>query len=136
MEYTKPLPAIDIWNKPFWSAAHQGRLEMQHCDACGHVFFPPGPVCPGCLSDRLTWKPLSGKGEVLSWVVFHQLYFKGFADDLPYNVSLIRLQEGPLMYSNVVGIDNDALRSGLQVEVVFEPASDAIHIPKFKAVAP
>jgi uncharacterized protein len=134
MTYNKPLPAIDRWSRPFWQATTEQRLVMQSCDDCTHVFFPPGPVCPHCLSRKLSWRQLSGRGTVESWVVFHQLYYKGFAEDLPYNVAAIRLDEGSRMFSNVVGTPNDSLHAGMKVEVVFEKATDEISIPKFRPV--
>ena len=50
MSYNKPLPVADIFMDPFWAAAREKRLAMPACDDCGHVHFPPGPVCPKCLS--------------------------------------------------------------------------------------
>jgi len=132
MAYAKPLPVLDVWNRPFWAAAREGRLVAQGCESCGHVFFPPGPVCPRCRSRTLSWRELSGRGRIESWVVFHQNYFKGFLNEMPYNVAMIRLDEGALLMSNVVGAANDALRIDMPVEVMFEPATDEISIPKFR----
>src|SRR6185369_12925740 len=67
MAYTKPLPAIDNWNRGFWAAAKEQRLTAQMCGDCGHVFFPPGACCPKCMSQKFTWKTLSGRGTVESW---------------------------------------------------------------------
>jgi len=135
MAYTKPLPALDNWNRPFWEACKTGHLAMQECEDCGHIFFPPGPVCPGCLSSQLRWRWLSGRGKIESWVVFHQIYYKGFADEMPYNVAMIRLDEGARLLSNVVGIANDKLKLDMSVEVIFEEATDEITIPKFRPIA-
>lgn len=135
MAYTKPLPTLDNWNRGFWAHAREQRLAVQGCDDCGQLFFPPGACCPRCLSQKLSWRPVSGRGKVESWTVFHQLYYKGFADELPYNVAVIRLDEGVCLMSNVTHIANDRLRTGLEVEVVFEPATDEITIPKFRPVA-
>jgi uncharacterized OB-fold protein len=133
MDYLKPLPVIDNWSRPFWQAARDGQLRVQACTACGHLFFPPGPVCPKCLGDALEWRQMSGRGTVESWVVFHQAYYKGFADELPYNVAMVRLEEGPCLFTNIVGIDNAAIRRGLPVEAVFEKATDEVTIPRFRA---
>lgn len=135
MAYTKPLPAIDNWNRGFWAAAREQRLAAPECGDCGHIFFPPGACCPRCMSQKLGWRTLSGRGRVESWTVFHQLYYKGFAADLPYNVAVIRLDEGISLMSNVTGIPNDQLHAGMEVEAVFEPATEEITIPKFKPVA-
>lgn len=132
MVYTKPLPTPDVWSQPFWEAARHHELRMQRCAGCGHVRFPPGPACPRCLSAEASWDLMSGRGRVWSWTVFHQLYYAGFKDELPYNVALIELEEGPRLYSNLVGIANAAIREGLPVVVTFEPATDEYTIPRFR----
>ncbi|MGZ8268377.1 MAG: Zn-ribbon domain-containing OB-fold protein [Burkholderiales bacterium] len=131
-EYKKPLPTLTEENRPFWEGAREGRLVMQKCGACGHIRYPISHVCPDCLSYEFEWTPLSGRGEVFSYVVFYQLYNKAFADDIPYNVAQIQLDEGPRMMSNIVGADNDAVKVGDKVEAAFEKATDEITIPKFR----
>jgi len=132
MAYEKPLPALTVWNRPFWEACKNHELKLQFCASCGHTWNPPGPVCPGCLSKEWEWKKLSGRGEVGSWVVFHQNYFKGFKDDIPYNVSVIELEEGPRIFTNIVGCKNEDIRDRMKVEVTFEDVTGEITLPKFK----
>ncbi|HEX2827496.1 MAG TPA: Zn-ribbon domain-containing OB-fold protein [Burkholderiales bacterium] len=134
-EYRKPLPAITDENRPFWEGCKQGRLQLQQCGGCGHIRYPISHVCPDCLSYEFAWKPLSGRGVVFSYVVFHQLYNKAFAEDIPYNVALVQLAEGPRMYSNIVGVDNDAVKIGDPVEVVFDAVTPEVSIPKFRPSA-
>lgn len=130
MGYDKPLPRIDTLNQPFWDAAKQNRLVVQCCTACGDTRFPPSPVCPQCLSPKQTWKQSSGRGTLQSWVAFHRAYWDGFKADLPYQVCLVQLEEGPLLVSNLVGSDEKA-KLGAPVRVVFEPVTDEITLPKF-----
>ena len=78
--------------------------------------------------------PVSGKGEVFSFNVMHQVYHPGFAAEVPYAVVIIKLAEGAKMISNVVGIPYDQIRIGMPVEVVFEAISDEITLPKFRPV--
>ena len=131
-EYTKPLPTITDENRPFWEGCHQGKLRMQKCGDCGHIRYPISHVCPKCLSYKFEWADLSGRGEVFSYVVFYQLYNKAFEKDIPYNVALVQLDEGPRMYSNVVGVDNDAVKIGDEVEAVFDPVTPEVTIPRFR----
>lgn len=131
-DYTKPLPVLDDLNTPFWEAARRGELVMQQCSDCGHIRFPISHVCPSCLSERSEWKPLSGRGTVYSSIVFHQVYNQAFAQDVPYNVSLIQLDEGPRMMSNVVGIAPSDVKVGDEVEAVFDAVTPAISIPRFR----
>lgn len=131
-DYAKPLPTITDENREFWEGAKHGKLRMQKCLACGHVRYPISHVCPKCLSYETQWTDLSGRGEVFSYVVFHQLYNKAFEKDIPYNVALVQLEEGPRMYSNIVGVDNDAVKVGDKVEAVFDAVTPEVTIPRFR----
>lgn len=133
-EYRKPLPEVTPVTRPFWEGARAHRLLVQECRACGHRRFPPAPVCPECLSPTAEWVESRGRGEVVSWVVFHQVYFEGFREEAPYNVALVRLDEGVSLLTNVVGIPNERLHVGMPVEVLFEEATPEITLPKFRAV--
>jgi uncharacterized OB-fold protein len=131
-DYQKPLPVLNKDNRPFWEGCKAHRLLMQQCGECGHVRFPINTVCPRCLSPTFDWKHLSGRGSVFSYVVFHQVYNKAFAADAPYNVALVQLDEGPRMYSNVVGVANDQVKVGDRLEVVFDDVTDEVSIPRFQ----
>lgn len=126
------LPTITDENRPFWDAARAGRLVMQRCTSCGHVRYPISAVCPRCLRSAAEWIDLSGRGSVLSFVVFQRAYNPAWAERVPYNVALVQLAEGPRMFSNIVGIPNDAIVVGMAVGVVFEPVSGTdVVLPRF-----
>ncbi|MCD0502654.1 Zn-ribbon domain-containing OB-fold protein [Bordetella petrii] len=133
--YAKPLPAIEAWNRPFWQAAREGKLKLQQCSDCGHIRSPINHVCPKCLSGEHEWVQLSGRGTVLSSIVFHQVYHPAFADDVPYNVSLIQLEEGPRLFSNVVGVEPGQVKVGEPVQAVFDAVTDDVSIPRFRRTA-
>jgi uncharacterized OB-fold protein len=130
--YAKPLPKITEENRPFWSAARQGRLCMQRCVACGHLRYPVAPVCPRCLSEDHDWETLSGNGTIFSFVVFHQVYDRAFRDDVPYNVALVQLDEGPRMFSNIVPAGGATPKVGDRVEACFEPVTAEVTLPRFR----
>lgn len=130
MSYTKPLPRIDTTNKGFWDAAKENRLVVQQCDDCTHTFYPPSHVCPTCLSSNLSWRQCSGRGTLEGWIDMHRAYWDGFRDDLPYRVCLVKLEEGPLLVSNLVG-DNENPKFRQPVKVVFEPITDEFTLPKW-----
>ena len=133
MAYNKPLPHIDPLNKPFWDAARENRLLLQCCAACGDTRFPPTPVCPQCLSTEQAWKQASGRGTLESWVEFHRAYWDGFKDELPYQVCLVRLDEGPLFISNLIG-DVGRARLGAPVTIQFDEVTEAVSLPRFRLV--
>ena len=132
--YAKPLPTITDLNRDFWEGCKQGRLRMQKCGGCGHIRYPIIHVCPRCLSYEYQWTDLSGRGSVFSYVVFHQIYNKAFAQDVPYNVALVQLEEGPRMYGNVVGVANDAVKVGDRLQVVFEAVTPEVTLPRFRKI--
>jgi len=130
--YPKPLPRITPDNRPFWEAARRHELHLPRCLDCQRPWWPPGPVCPDCLSARHEWTRVSGRGVVSSWVVFHKLYFPAFADDIPYAVVQVELEEGPRLISNLVGVKNEEIRLGMPVEIVFDDVTPEISIPRFR----
>jgi len=133
MSYTKPLPRLDTVNRPFWAATKDGKFMLQFCKDCGDTRYPPGPVCPKCLSSNQDWKQASGRGTLESWVDFHRAYWDGFKGDLPYRVCLVKLEEGPVVVSNLVD-KTDNLRMGQPVKVVFDKVTDDVTLPKFTVV--
>ena len=100
-ERTPPNPK-NAHERAYWDALAKHQLSLQCCSACGFVRYPPGQFCPECWSDAHEWKPLSGKGSVLSVVWYMQSLDKRFPE-VPYNVSLVKLTEGPAVISNVLG---------------------------------
>jgi hypothetical protein len=121
---------------PFWIAAREGRLVVQRCAACGRHAFPAVETCNRCLrADRLEWVDASGRGTIFSYVVMHQVYHPAFAEEVPYLVVDVRLDEGPRMISRVVDCEPSNVRIGMNVEVTFVRASDDVHLPVFRRSA-
>jgi hypothetical protein len=130
----RPIPTPDERSAPFFAAAREGQLLIKRCSACGAWLAPQIEVCPGCLSEKLGWAGASGRGKVHSFVVMHQVLHPAFREEVPYNVAIIELEEGPRLTSNVVGIADGELRVGMAVEAVFEQLSDDVFVPKFGPV--
>ena len=55
------------------AAAAEGRFELQVCDDCGAVQYPPREACHRCLSPHLKWREQSGEGELLFGRVTYQM---------------------------------------------------------------
>lgn len=130
--YALLLPEITEENRPYWDGCDNGELRLQVCDDCGTRRFPDSPVCPACLSNGYSWHPVSGRGTLWSFIVMHQRYFEAFADELPYLVAYVHLDEGPFMMSTLVEPPAD-LRVNDRLEVVFAKATGR-GIPKFRVV--
>jgi len=134
-EYKKPIPVPSAEAQPYWDGLRDRKLLMPRCDACGKYWFPPSLLCPHCNATKWTWASTSGHGRIFSYVVYHRVYHPGFADEVPYAVAVLELDEGPRMISNVIGIAPDKLACDMRVEVVYQPITETITLPKFKPAA-
>jgi len=132
--FPRPIPEIDQQLAPFFAAAKEHRLVVQRCTGCGAHRFPPRELCSGCLSTESTWVEVSGRGEIFSYNVMHQIYHPAFAAEVPYAVVVVKLAEGPKMISNLVDCAVNEIRIGMPVEVVFESVSPEVTLPKFRRV--
>lgn len=131
----KPLPHIDEVSRPYWDAAKRHELLLQKCQECGHYRYPQGETCPSCLSDRLEWVKVSGRGSVYTWTVFHQVYHPAFKEDVPYAVVAVELEEGPRIITNLVDCKIGDIKVGMPVKVVFDDVTEEITLPKFRPVS-
>jgi uncharacterized OB-fold protein len=95
-----PKPEITELNRPYWDALREGRLMFQRC-GCGHAWLPARRECPSCLRPGAHWECASGRGTLLSWVVYHTAYHPAFAERLPYHVALVQLEEGPRLLTRI-----------------------------------
>ncbi|HPJ07961.1 MAG TPA: OB-fold domain-containing protein [Deltaproteobacteria bacterium] len=132
MPYDKPLPKINPDNRPFWEGCRGHELRFQKCSDCGHVRWPPSPLCPCCHSTGITWLVSRGMGRVYTFAVYHTAYHPGFAADLPYTVAVVALDEGPHLLTTIVGCKPDEVRCDMPVEVLWEDVDETISLPRFK----
>jgi uncharacterized OB-fold protein len=114
-----PLPEPTPLTKPYWDALQRGRLVYQRCRRCAHAWLPPREECPECLHPDWEWTQASGRGRVVSWVVFHRAYHEAFASRIPYNVSLVELEEGPRLLTNIVN-PAKGIAAGREVRLMIE----------------
>ncbi len=133
---SKPIPTVSAELAPFFEAAKAGQLVLQKCDSCGMLRFPPRELCSHCLAAGASWVPVTGRGEIFSYNIIHQVYHPGFAADVPYPVVVVQLEEGARMVSNLVDVQTRDVRCGMPVEVVFEKLNDEITLPKFRPRRP
>ncbi|MCB1341064.1 MAG: OB-fold domain-containing protein [Pseudooceanicola sp.] len=133
MQVDKTPPRImGLYDAPMWQFLDDDRaLRLQCCSDCGTWRYPPGPVCPECLSSASEWKPVSGGGTVISWVMFRKEYLPEYP--APYNVVAVRLDEGPIMISNLVEDPAENV-IGRKVTLVVVDMADGVKLPRFKVV--
>ncbi len=127
----KPVSEPDALTEPFFAAGAEGRLLLATCDGCGEMRLPTSPACPSCLGEGYEWNEVSGRGTVYTFAIMHQRYHAAWEPDLPYNIAVVELDEGPRMPANIIGIENDEIAVGMPVEVVWEREGEA-PVPRFR----
>jgi uncharacterized protein len=127
---THPIPNADT--KPFWEGCAQERFLLQRCTACNAFRHPPGPICRQCLSDRFEWLPASGAGSVYSFTIIHEQAAPGWSDLVPYVLTVVELDEGPHVLTNLVDVEPKEVRIGMRVEVIFAELADSMKLPVFR----
>ena len=132
------LPVLDDANRAFFTA---GVLTLQRCRACGHVQHPPEEVCEACQETEFGSFESAGRGRVESVTVVHYAAHPDLADQVPYVVALVSVDDAPglLITGNVAGTPPEDLRIGAAVRVVFEEALDPtsgspLRIPQWEIV--
>ena len=79
--------------------------------------------------------PREREGRAPHLHVYYRALNPGWKDDVPYNVAVVELDEGPFMFSNVVALENEALEVGMRLEAVFNECGPASRCPQFSPAA-
>lgn len=126
------VPGYSELTGPYWEQARAGRLVVQRCAACGKIWHPPLPACPGCRSADVGWLEASGDGTVYSYTVVTHATHSQFAGLVPYVVAIVELAEGPRLVTGITGCAPGDVRVGMPVRARFRPVTDEITLPYFE----
>jgi uncharacterized OB-fold protein len=126
-----PIPTLD--NQAWWEACNRHELVFQRCARCGELRHPPGPACRRCHSFDCEWQPSRGRGTVYSFTWVHHVYLPRLQDRVPYDVSVVTLDDAPgvRLVTNVIDVTPQDLTIGLPVELVWEMAGEQA-VPRFR----
>ena len=133
-ENMKPLPVVQPWSEAFWQGTKEHKLLIQECQDCRSKIFYPRKYCPDCGSANLGWSQASGKAKVFSYTITMAGVEAKFADDLPYVLALVELEEGIRMMTRIVECDPEKVGIGMDVEVVFEELNEEFTLPLYRPV--
>lgn len=126
------LPIRYPEEEPYWQGLDEGRLKLQRCLECSKVRFPISDVCPNCLSARHEWEEMSGRGAVSTYVVFWKAWAPWMESRVPYVVAQVELPEGPRLTTNILNIEPNAVRIGLEVSATYERRTEEITLLQFE----
>lgn len=79
----------------FLQASETDDFFLPRCERCKTWAWPPKEICHQCGASGLQWESASGRGTLLSLATVWRGAGEGFQDDVPYNLALVRLDEGP-----------------------------------------
>lgn len=127
-----PTPRPDLDTQPFWDGCDEGKFLVPRCRACAATRWPPGPMCPECQSQDTEWIESSGRGKVYTWVVATHPVDPVLADQVPYVVGMIELEEGVRVVGNVEGCDPGEVTAEMPVELVFADLGNGRRLPNFR----
>lgn len=131
---TALLPEPNADSRAYWNAARERRLLIRSCKACGTKHFMPRNGCPQCWSEDLEWVESSGHAIVYTFSIVRRAPLPEFAANAPYVVAMVDLDEGPRMYTNIVGASALEVAIGDRVEVSFDDRGDGCLVPQFARV--
>lgn len=99
------------------------RLVGEVCNQ-GHKVFPPRDVCPDCHGEAKIPFTFSGKGTIYSSTVIFEAP-AGFEENTPYQVALIKLEEGPMVTAQITDLEDPTkpIEIGTNVEMVTRKVS-------------
>jgi uncharacterized protein len=123
-----PAPSVNLETQPFWDAAREGRFLIKRCQDCGRPHWYPRAICPFCMSDKTVWEESPGEGVIYTYSVMYR------SPSGPYAIGYVKLDEGPHVMTNFLGMASDALSIGMRVKVKFQPTEGGPPVPVFAPI--
>lgn len=126
-------PAVTEETAPFWEAAKEGRLVVEHCPACGADSFPPRGMCRTCRNRDMAVVDVTSPGHVYSFTVNHQRWLPDL--EVPFAIVLVEFADHPgvRVVGRLRGCPVEEVAIGMAVDVGFEPGPGGFAIPSFVA---
>ncbi|MCL1037966.1 OB-fold domain-containing protein [Shewanella submarina] len=115
----KPMPVATSISQPFWQALNEGELLIQQCEDCRGFVFYPRNHCTHCMSDKLSWKPVSGEATLYTYTLTRVPTLPELADEMPQALAVVELKEGVRVNTTLTGLDESEIRVGMKLKPVF-----------------
>jgi uncharacterized protein len=125
--------------EPFFDLLRDHVFPLLRCKRCGTWWFPY-TICTHHADipdfDEMEWVPSSGRGTIFAKIVAHQVVDPAFADEVPYVLAIVALEEGPHFPARLVDCKPEDVEVGTPVEVTFVDSAEAGHtLPVFRPSA-
>jgi uncharacterized OB-fold protein len=130
----RPMPKIDADSAPFWAGTAESELRIQRCRQCQQPRFYPRLLCPKCWSDDSEWVVTSGLGTIYSYSVVHRSPWRALAEEVPYVVALVDLDDGVRMFTTITD-SPDLVKIDSRVRVSYREVSPDLFLPVFSLMS-
>lgn len=127
----KLIPEPNEVTQLYWEGTAEGELRVKHCPSCEALFRFNHAWCPECGNAELDWRKTSGRGVVTNFTIIHVPPYEAYADEVPYVLALIELEEGVRVMMNVIDCDPASVHIGMKVALTFETRGD-VQLPQFR----
>ena len=108
-----------IGSSRYWRECPQRyRYEAAKCTGCGKIAFPPRQVCSACRGRAFTRHVLAQEGTIETFTVIRTAP-TGFADEAPYAVGLVKLDDGVRLMAQIVDCEPAELAIGGRARIEF-----------------
>jgi len=118
--------STDFSHAAFMQWLREHKLMGVRSAASQDVSVPPKPLAPARRECDMEWVPLSGKGTLEAFSVIYiaptAMIREGYGRDNPYCTGIVRLEEGPAISAQILGVDvrhPERIRIGSPVSVEF-----------------
>lgn len=96
------------------------RLHGSECPQCRARFAGPRAICLKCGQRGLSPCLLSPTGTVWTFTIVRQTP-RGSVMEAPYAIGQVKLDDGPVITTALVGVPLESVRVGLPVEMTLHP---------------
>ena len=131
----KPQPVPQPESDRYWEGLKNEEIWLQRSISTGkYQFYPREKSISDNDGDRkVEWVRASGAAELFTFAIAHIAPHPGFAGDVPYITALVKLEEGVIVPTNIVGVDPEPenLQIGMRLKPVYEHHEDGQTLLKF-----
>ncbi len=116
----------DFTIKSYIDFLAEKKLMGSKCKDCGEMYLPVRKLCIKCNKANMEWVEMSGKGQIAAFtsITVGTPFFveKGYGRKKPYCFSVIKLEEGPMVSGQLIGVDEtkpETINVGMPVKATF-----------------
>jgi uncharacterized protein len=132
MTPARPIPRAEPFAAPYWEALRRHEFLLPRSTQTGEFFLPIRAIAPGPFE----WAAARPNGTIVSYSWVHLQPSDGYAEELPYVLATVALDDGPQLMTNIVDASEDQVRIGRRVRLVFEERAEGWVVAQFTPIEP